>query len=174
MKHIRSFLPLISILFLAVAYAEISDSGITRETDDFTGAESCYQIVVNPRDPAYLAATMYHAGEANIFMLTRTGIQAEEIAHNMYTVLSGDTLYLRFGESDVEQLKLGSAKADTVADSLTWQSQVGVTATPTLLRKIADAPGDVRFRISSSQNYDGTITHEQVAAFSSFITECLR
>ena len=164
---------LLALTLIAIAHAEIRDSGVMKKTDEFTGAVSCSQIVVNTQDPYYLATTMYQDAAADIFMITRSDLKADEVAHNMFMAQQRDLLYLRFNQDDVENYKIMSAKADVLEGTTGWQSQTGILADTALFERLVSAPGDVRYRISSDSNFDGTIIHEQLAAHRAFIAECL-
>lgn len=172
MKYLRTFL-LLAFSMLTFASAQINDMGFQLETDDFTGEVSCTHIVSNTADANYTSVNIADAGTP-IFGIYRYNLEADEIAHNMFSVTAGDTLYLRFDNGDVETYEIAQVGADVTEGELTWQSFIAAVVPKATLERMISATAPVRFRIDSTSDYDGALSVEQLNALQGYFEKCKR
>lgn len=163
-------LALIAILALIVtASAQINDQGFSREIDDFTGEVSCSHIVLNSR-----TNTGINVVETGILQLGvyRFNLEADEIVHNMFGASSGDLLYFRFANGDVEELSVAGGEAD-VDDNARWSSWVSAVIDYDLLNKLVAASEPVRYRIASGgETYDSELPAEVFDPYEGYRERC--
>lgn len=170
---VKLFLTALFIL-ASTAFAQIKNSGIEIEADEFTGERTCNQLTINPAELHSPGLHLAFNDGYYIVYISRFDLPHDEVAHNMHSETDGDMLYFKFGEGDVVSYPLAVAKAEfNEDDTADMSSTVGVIADEAFVRKLGNATNNVRYRIDASQGrYDGTLVKEQLTLLKGFVEGC--
>ena len=139
------------------AHAQVRDSGVTVRVDEFTGAHSCMQLVLNSAADSSGIGFQTGGDWGLVIFINRQFTGSDWTFNSLVpTPRDSDLVYFRFGEDNVVSLKPTVVNIDT-----SQRSEVaGFTGERDLAVRIMSAPGDIRVRFSGRDgNRDFTIQH---------------
>lgn len=157
------------LLMLSAAFAA-HDFGVEKSTDEFTGSSSCQQIVVNSQGD-FTGLVLSSMNGLKIVAIIRSIGRNDDPAFNMFGVLSGDKVYVRFPTSG----EVIEVVPDEVSVELGSHEVAGIFGNQELITKLLSSPSEVRVRFSGGRgSKDFTINHDVILALAAgFGAECL-
>lgn len=168
-KLITIPIAVLSVLYLSLAFAA-NDLGLDKSTDEFTGTSTCQQLVMNSAGEL-TGLALAKADNTLVIGIVREIGRYEDATFNMFGVLRGDKVFVRFPATD-EVLEI---VPDDVSVDLGSHEIAAITGNHELLSKLLSSPTEVRVRFhSGGSSKDFTINHDVILTLAAgFGAECL-
>jgi len=152
---------------------DFENTGVMKETDDFSGDTTCSQTLVGVIDGNEVGISFSTSNFGSTVMAV--GFYTSDPVYNLFSILPEESIMFRFyGEIDeVFQYPLGAS--DTESEYLGWQQFALIEMAPEEIEILLYYEERVRLRMNgSNQNLDFDFPINWRIAFSDgFLRECL-
>lgn len=169
----KKFIVVLMVLFGVAFGQRIDDSGVVRETDDFTGEVTCTQIVSSFVDGSQMG--LGYSVSSNGYGLFSLGFYTDDPVYNLFGVMSGDAVLFRFYGDIDEVFGYSVVATDSDVDFPGWQQFVLIELSPEEFEILMMYDDRVRVRLDGSQGtLDFDLPFEWKEAFrAGLLVECL-
>lgn len=160
---------LLTLLLSTWAGAQIVDSGVVVQVDEFTGERECSQFVVNSENDASGISLSNIGGVTSMLLARDVEVLLRDSAFNVFGLLRDEVVYLRFADDEIVTLSpidVGGNRDEGYEFAF---------VDPGLIPRVLAAPADLRVRFSGPRGeHDFTIYGDVVAALArGFGQQCM-